>query len=92
MLWLELLHSFTAVKNLFLSKELALSILSALQEPVEGGAIEVLPTLQNIFLEELQLSGPIQEGLRQFVSTRQVTVRPIAVSHWDNAKKDKLLG
>ena len=51
----------------------------------------MLPTLQNIFLEELQLSGPIHEGLRQFVSTRQVTGRPIAVSHWDYAK-DRFLG
>ena len=81
-LWLELLQPFTDVKNLHLSKELAPRIESALQELVEGRAAEVLPALQNIFLEELRPSGRIQEGFRQFAATRQVTGHPIAVSHW----------
>ena len=80
--WLELLHPFTAVKNLYLSKEFASHIMPALQELVGVRTAEVLPALQNIFLEGLEASGPVQEGIRQFVTMRQVTSHPIAVSRW----------
>jgi hypothetical protein len=89
-LWLELLHPFPAVKNLYLCKDFAPRIVPALQELVGGRTLEVLPTLQNIFLEELQPSGPVQEGIEQFVAVRQVTSHPIAVSLWDNSKQDKM--
>jgi hypothetical protein len=79
-LWLELLHPFTAVKNLYLCKEFAPRIVPVLQELVGGGTTEVLPALQNIFLEELGASGP---GIQQFVAMRQVTSHPVAVSHWE---------
>jgi F-box-like len=82
-LWLELFHPFTALKNLYLSEEIALRIGPALQELAEDRTTEVLPALQNIFLKGLQPSGPVQEGIRQFVASRQVTSRPITVSHWD---------
>ena len=89
-LWLELLHPFTALKNLYLSKEFARRIAPALQELVESGTTEVLRTLQNIFLEELQLSGPVQEGIQQFVVMREATSHPVAVSRWDNSDEDKI--
>ena len=78
-LWLELLHPFTAVKNLHLSREFARRIVPAL---VGGRTTEVLPALQNIFVEELPTSGPIPEGIQQFITTRQAG-QPIAVSRWD---------
>jgi hypothetical protein len=81
--WLELLRSFSAVKNLYLSKELAPCVVSALQELVGGRTTEAFPTLQNIFLEELQESGPVQEGIGKFVAARQVTSHPVTVSRWD---------
>jgi hypothetical protein len=87
-LWLELLQPFTSVKNLYLCGEFAPRIVPALQELVGGRTTEVLPILHNIFLEELQSSGPVQEGIRQFVAARQVTSRPIAVSRWDNPDRD----
>jgi hypothetical protein len=86
-LWLELLHSFTSVKNLYLCEERARSIEPALQELVGARTTEVLPTLQNIFLEGLQPSGPTQEGIRQFVIMRQLISHPIAVSCWDVDRK-----
>jgi len=89
-LWLEQLRPFMAVKNLYLSKEFAPRIAPALQELVGGRMTEVLPTLENIFLEELQPSGPLQEGIRQFVAARQVSSHPIAVSRWENSKEDKV--
>jgi hypothetical protein len=92
-LWLELLHPFTAVKNLYLCEDFAPRVVPALHELVGGRTTEVLPTLQNIFLENLQPSGPIQvplqEAIEQFVAARQVASHPIAFSRWDDPKQDK---
>ena len=82
-LWLELFHPFSSVKNLYLSEEFAPRIVPALQELVGGRTLEVLPILQNIFVEGLEPSGPIQEGIGKFVVARQVTDHPLAVSRWD---------
>ena len=70
----------TAVKNLYLSKEFAPGIAAALQGLI--GITEELPSLQNIFVEELGPSGPFQENIRQFVTTRQRSDHPIAISFW----------
>jgi hypothetical protein len=86
--WLNLLHPFTTVKNLYISKMFTPRIVAALQELVGGGTADVLPTLQNIFLEELEPSGPVQEGVRQFVAARQVTGHQIVVSRWNNSDQD----
>jgi hypothetical protein len=86
--WLELLHPFTAVKDLYLSREFAPHIALALQELVGGRAMEVLPALQNLFLDEPRPSGPVEETVGQFVTARQLSCHPIAVSPWDR-KKDE---
>jgi hypothetical protein len=104
-LWLELLHPFSVVKNLYLSEEFARRIVPALKELVESRATEVLPALEHIYLEELppwgaggvagklqaatmleHPSGRVEEGIRQFVATRQVTSDPIAVSRWNGGR------
>ena len=82
-LWLELLHPFTTVKNLYISEVFAPHIVHALQELVGGRATEVLPTLQNIFLEYLRPWGPVWEGIEKFVAARQ---EPIAVSKWERSQ------
>ena len=82
-LWLQLLRSFTAVKNLFLSKQFAPGIAAALQELVGSRITEVLPSLQNIFVEGLEPSGPFRENVEPFVAARQLSDYPIAVSDWD---------
>jgi len=87
-LWLELLRPFPAVKNLYLSEKIASLITPALQELTGGSTAEVLPSLQNIFLEELQPSGTVQASIQQFAATRQVTSHHIAVARWDNSKED----
>ena len=88
-LWVELLLPFNAVKNLYLSKEIAPRIAPALQELVEGRTAEVLPTLKNIFLEGFESSKHVQEGIGQFVAARQVASHPISVSHWANSESEK---
>ena len=83
MLWLDLLRSFTTVKNLYLSKRVARRIVPALQELVEERTTEVLPVLQNIFLEKLEPSEPVFEDIQQFVAMRQAAGHPVAVSSWE---------
>jgi hypothetical protein len=82
-LWLQLLLPFTAVKNLYLSKEFAPGIAAALQELVGGRITEALPSLQNIFVKQLEPSGPFQENIGQFVAARQLSDHPITISDWD---------
>jgi hypothetical protein len=82
-LWLELLLPFTAVKNLYLSKEFAPGIAAALQELVGARITEVLPTLHGIFVEGLEPSGPFHENIEQFVAARQLSDHPTAISVWD---------
>jgi hypothetical protein len=81
-LWLQLLLPFTAVKNLYLSKQFAPGIAAALQELVGTRITEVLPCLQNIFVEKLRPSGPFQENIGQFVAARRLSDHPIAISDW----------
>jgi hypothetical protein len=71
--WPELLDPFTGVKDLFLSRNIAL------QELVGGRTNEVLPVLQSIHLEGLQPSGVVPEGIGQFVAERHLHSYPIAV-------------
>ena len=80
-LWLQLLRPFTAVKNLYLSKEFASGIAAALQELVRDRITELLPSLQNIFVEGLT-PGLFQKNIGQFVATRQLSGHPIATSVW----------
>jgi hypothetical protein len=80
---LELFRPFTAVKRLFLSKKFARCIAPALQELVGESTAEVLPVLQNIFLEELEPSGPVQEVIGKLVAAREVTTHPISVLSWE---------
>ena len=81
--WLELLQSFIAVKDLYLSQEFAPRIAPALQELVAGRTMEVLPALQNLFLEEPRPSGPVEEAVGRFVAARHLSGHSIVVSAWD---------
>ena len=76
--WLELLLPFTAVKNLYLSKQFAPRIAPTLQEMAASGTTEVLSSLQNLYLEGFQSSESVQEGIKLFISAR-----PVAISVWD---------
>ena len=86
---MDLLRSFVAVKNLYLSREYISRIGPALQELVGGQTTEVLPTLENIFLDGFQTSGPLQEGIEKFVAARQLTNHPVTVSGWDSLRDPK---
>ena len=83
-LWLQLLLPFTVAKNLYLSKEFAPGIAAALEE-LDGSRItEVLPSLQNIFVEGLEPSGHFQKKIGQFVAARQhLSNHPVTISNWN---------
>jgi hypothetical protein len=74
--WLELLHPFTAVKDLHLSKQFARRIARLFPKLVGERTTEVLPALQSIFLENFCLS----ELFRKFVAARQLSNHPVAIS------------
>ena len=80
--WLELLHSFTAAKGLYISQAFTPRIVPALQELVGERVTEVLPALQTLFLETLPGPGPVREAIGLFVTARQLAGHPIAVSRW----------
>jgi len=82
-LWLGVLRPFITVKNLYLSEDIAPGIAAALQELVAGRITEVLPSLQNIFMEGPEPSGSFQENIGQFVVSRQLAGHPITISIWD---------
>jgi hypothetical protein len=82
MQWLEIFCPFTSVKNLYVSKEFAQCIASAL---VGDQMRDVLPALETLFLEEIQPSGPVQEALEQFVAARRLSGHPVAISRWREA-------
>jgi hypothetical protein len=79
--WMDLLLPFTAVKNLFLPKISSPGIALALQEH-GGRTTEVLPALQNILLGEFPPPEPVQKCIARFISVRQLTYPPVAISAW----------
>jgi hypothetical protein len=83
MQWLEFFQQFTAVKRLFVSKELAQSIAFALQDLIGEGVTDVLPVLESLFLEEAQLSGRVREAIKKFVAARGLSYYPVVFSRTD---------
>jgi len=80
--WVELLTPFTALKNLYLTDQIARQVCGALQELPEEMATEVLPALRNLFVDRLGSLEQIQEAIRPFVATRQLSGHPVAIEHW----------
>jgi hypothetical protein len=81
--WWDLFRSFTAVKNLYLSKFFAPYVAPALRELFRESTTGVLPQLQNIFIEDFQPSEPATADVWQFVLSRHVDDHPLAVARWD---------
>jgi len=84
--WLELLHPFTALKELCLSQDFAPRIAPALQGLSRESATEVLSALQSLCLGELHSSGPVHKAIGQFVAVRELSSLPTAISHWDRGE------
>jgi hypothetical protein len=85
--WLEVLHPFTALKALHVSREFLPRIAPTFQELGERKT-EVLPALQTLYLEELPQSGPVREAVEKFVAVRQLAGHPIAISYSDGKQNE----
>jgi hypothetical protein len=81
--WPEILHSFPAVKSLYICRKFAPFIASTLQEGVGERVIELLPSLETLFLEDALLPEAVQETIGQLVAARQLSGHTIVVSRWD---------
>jgi len=79
--WLDLLRPFTSVKNLALSRSSVALIAPALQELSGERVTEVLPSLENLHLQESLPSGPVKEAIGKFTAARQLSGCPITVLH-----------
>ena len=77
--WLELLQPLTTVKDLYLCEELALRIARALSEE---RATEVMPVLENIFVENWQ-SEVVQGVIGPFIDARELFGYPVVVHRWE---------
>ena len=86
--WLELLHLFTAVQKLYLSRESALRIAPCLQELVKGRAMEALPALQKLFLEETCPLKPVRKAIKKFIEA-WLPNHPITLSQWKREGSDE---
>ena len=84
--WLDLMRPFTTVEDLYLSRQFSPHIVTALHGIIGEGTTEVLPSLQNLFLERLSPPGPVEEAIGQFVAAQHLSSRPVAVSEWDNVR------
>ena len=81
--WLEFLPAFTAVKNLYLSEDVASDLLPALKDVTGESTTGVLPALQNLFLEEYQPPPkPVQNAIQEFTAVRRLADRPVTVGKW----------
>ena len=86
-LWLTVLLQFTAVKNLYISHQIAPAICApALQELIGARITDVLPSLQNIFVGKFKFDQTgyrtFEENVGQFVAARQLSDHPVAISVW----------
>jgi hypothetical protein len=83
------LPPFSTVEDLYIERRYSElvwkndAIAAALQELVAGRITEVLPSLQSIFVQGIEPSGPFQEKIGQFVAARRLSGHPIAISLWN---------
>jgi hypothetical protein len=79
--WLELLDPFTALKNLYLSGEIARRVCDALQGLPGERTTDVLPALCNLFVWGSSLE-PVEKAIKSFVTARQLSGHPVVVDRW----------
>jgi hypothetical protein len=80
---LDLLLPFKAVKDLYISELCEARIALVLQELTGERTTEVLPALQNVLLVGSRQPRHVEKGIAQFISARQLTNHPVAISVWD---------
>jgi hypothetical protein len=77
--WLDFLHPFNAVKDLYITLKIMLHLAPILRELVGERVTEVLPALQTIFFKE---PGLVLETIGPFITARQLAGYPISISRF----------
>ena len=77
--WLELFYPFTAVRALCISYKLRPFSVSVLQELTGEMATEVLPALDNLYLEQYEPYGSEWRAIKSFIAARQSSSHPVSV-------------
>jgi len=92
--WLDILRPFIAVNKLYLTHNFASRIAPALQSLIGERVTEVLPSLQNIFveLEVRQQLKSIPGRIQHFLASRRLSGYPIAISRWNEAMRRTIDG
>jgi len=86
--WLELLSPFLSLKSLYIADRLGLILLSVLEKVTGERVTEVLPALQNLFIENLwPHEESVEEAITPFVSARQLYNHPIVVQPWEREEE-----
>lgn len=86
--WLELLQPFTSAKNLYLGSVMAPHVMRKMRGFTGESTAEVLPALQNIFIQECQRFEALRESIGPFIADRQVFGHPVTVHRWEGIQKD----
>jgi F-box-like len=86
--WLGLLHLFSSVEDLILSATLFGRVAQALGKLAEERVTEMLPVLQNIFLEGPHPLETVSQAIGKFVAKRRLLGCPVTVYHRDNEHLD----
>jgi hypothetical protein len=77
--WLELFQPFISVRTLCISRQLLSFIVPALQELTGENTIEVLPALNDVYLEGYEPSDPEHQTMEPFIAARRRFGRPVVV-------------
>jgi len=82
--WLEVLPLFIAVKNLYISAKFASPIMHAMCVLDGEELTEMLPALQNLFLEKPEPweHHYVRKATEDFVAAKRLSGHNIAVSQW----------
>jgi hypothetical protein len=86
--WLELLQPFTSAKDLYLGSIIAPHVTRKMRGLTGESTAEVLPALQNIFIQEFRRSKALRESIGPFMVDQQLFGHPVTVHHWEGLQKD----
>jgi hypothetical protein len=81
--WLKLFRLFVSAQSLHVSERLVSPVARALRDLTGETAMEVLPVLRTLFVEGLQLSGPVHEAMKSFATARQLSHQPVVIQRWE---------
>jgi len=80
--WLELLRLFNTVKELRLSRIVALRVAQVLRGLPAERVSEVLPALENGFVSGLEDFVHVKKTISEFADARQLSGHPVSLYHW----------